>query len=259
MQISTIATKLALADVKEARLFNGMFEPQPKEDWTGRLPRLKEEAERGESIVVNLPVKNGSQSLNRAMNSNPAWKAAAMACTGSRQRWTRIVARSSITKRGCARLLRWSAPVVTGQSAILFCAGVRRVAMKILRGDPCADIGERDGWRSLKAGGVNVTTKSTFRAILADWLQQSGTDREWIITHTTGWHHGAYIMPDGEVIGDPETPILFNGRSAASSGYAIAGTAATAGFRRPSGRGQSVHDAGRGSGIIRAAYWPGGC
>lgn len=34
-----------------------MFEPQPKEDWTGRLPRLKEEAERGESIVVNLPVK----------------------------------------------------------------------------------------------------------------------------------------------------------------------------------------------------------
>lgn len=134
MQISTIATKLALADVKEARLFNGMFEPQPKEDWTGRLPRLKEEAERGESIVVNLPVKKRSQSLNRAMNSNPAWKAAAMACTGSRQRWTRIVARSSITKRGCARLLRWSAPVVTGQSAILFCAGVLRVVMKILPG-----------------------------------------------------------------------------------------------------------------------------
>ncbi len=107
------------------------------------------------------------------------------------------------------------------------------MATKILPYDPCADIGERDGWRSLKAGGVNVTTKSTFRAILADWLQQSGTDREWIITHTTGWHHGAYIMPDGEVIGDPETPILFNGRSAASSGYAIAGTAATGGIPSP--------------------------
>ena len=90
---------------------------------------------------------------------------------------------------------------------------------------PCADIGERDGWRSLKAGGVNVTTKSTFRAILADWLQQCGAGQEWIISHTTGWHHGAYIMPDGEVIGDPEMPILFNGRSAASSGYAVAGTA----------------------------------
>jgi putative DNA primase/helicase len=97
----------------------------------------------------------------------------------------------------------------------------------ITRAIPCADIGERDGWRSLKAGGVNVTTKSTFRAILADWLQQCGAGHEWIITHTTGWHHGAYIMPDGEVIGEPETPILFNGRSAASSGYAVAGTAAS--------------------------------
>ena len=95
----------------------------------------------------------------------------------------------------------------------------------ITRAIPCADVGEREGWRSLKAGGVNVTTKSTFRAILADWLQQCGAGQEWIITHTTGWHNGAYIMPDGEVIGDPETPILFNGRSAASSGYAVSGTA----------------------------------
>lgn len=95
----------------------------------------------------------------------------------------------------------------------------------ITRAIPCADVGEREGWRSLKAGGVNVTTKNTFRAILADWLQQCGSGQEWIITHTTGWHNGAYIMPDGEVIGDPETPILFNGRSAASSGYAVSGTA----------------------------------
>lgn len=88
----------------------------------------------------------------------------------------------------------------------------------ITRAIPCADVGEREGWRSLKAGGVNVTTKNTFRAILADWLQQCGSGQEWIITHTTGWHNGAYIMPDGEVIGD-------NGRSAASSGYAVSGTA----------------------------------
>ena len=32
-------------------------------------------------------------------------------------------------------------------------------------------------------------------------------------------------MPDGEVIGEPETPILFNGRSAAAGGYVVAGTA----------------------------------
>lgn len=69
-----------------------------------------------------------------------------------------------------------------------------------------------------------MITKSTFRAILADWLQQNDANREWIITHTTDWYHEAYIMPDGEVIGDPAMPILFNGRSAASSSYAIYGT-----------------------------------
>lgn len=37
---------------------------------------------------------------------------------------------------------------------------------------PLADIGEREGWRTLKNGGVNVTTKNSLRAILADWLQR---------------------------------------------------------------------------------------
>ncbi|MEH2760071.1 DUF927 domain-containing protein, partial [Klebsiella pneumoniae] len=227
-QVSIIATKLALSDVKEARLFNGMFEPQPKENWTDVLPRLREDAERGESIVVNLPVKKREpkpepgdelkprvESRNDGLYwitpkvdkdsgeiiNNETWLCSPLEVVGS-------------GSDGAERylVLRWCSP---------------RGHEDITRAIPCADIGERDGWRSLKAGGVNVTTKSTFRAILADWLQQCGAGQEWIISHTTGWHHGAYIMPDGEVIGDPEMPILFNGRSAASSGYAIAGTAAT--------------------------------
>ena len=225
-QVSIIATKLALSDVKEARLFNGMFEPQPKENWTDVLPRLREEAERGESIVVNLPVKKREpkpepgdelkprvESRNDGLYwitpkvdkdsgeiiNNETWLCSPLEVVGS-------------GSDGAERylVLRWRSP---------------RGHEDITRAIPCADIGERDGWRSLKAGGVNVTTKSTFRAILADWLQQCGAGQEWIISHTTGWHHGAYIMPDGEVIGDPEMPILFNGRSAASSGYAVAGTA----------------------------------
>ena len=225
-QVSIIATKLALSDVKEARLFNGMFEPQPKENWTDVLPRLREDAERGESIVVNLPVKKREpkpepgdelkprvESRNDGLYwitpkvdkdsgeiiNNETWLCSPLEVVGS-------------GSDGAERylVLRWRSP---------------RGHEDITRAIPCADIGERDGWRSLKAGGVNVTTKSTFRAILADWLQQCGAGQEWIISHTTGWHHGAYIMPDGEVIGDPEMPILFNGRSAASSGYAVAGTA----------------------------------
>lgn len=90
---------------------------------------------------------------------------------------------------------------------------------------PLADIGEREGWRTLKNGGVNVTTKSSLRAILADWLQRSGARELWRVAHATGWQCGAYIMPDGEVIGTPKHPVLFNGRSSAASGYTVKGTA----------------------------------
>ncbi len=89
---------------------------------------------------------------------------------------------------------------------------------------PLADIGEREGWRTLKNGGVNVTTKSSLRAILADWLQRSGARELWRVAHATGWQCGAYIMPDGEIIGTPEHPVLFNGRSSAAAGYTVKGT-----------------------------------
>lgn len=89
---------------------------------------------------------------------------------------------------------------------------------------PFADIGEREGWRTLKAGGVNVTTKSGLRATLADWLQSCANGEVWRIAHATGWQCGAYIMPDGEIIGTPEQPVLFNGRSSAASGYTTSGT-----------------------------------
>ncbi|MBA7944908.1 TOPRIM and DUF927 domain-containing protein [Citrobacter sp. RHBSTW-00271] len=89
---------------------------------------------------------------------------------------------------------------------------------------PLADIGEREGWRTLKAGGVNVTTKSSLRAILADWLQRSGSRDLWRVAHATGWQCGAYIMPDGEIIGTPAHPVLFNGRSSAAAGYTVQGT-----------------------------------
>ncbi|MFJ5506881.1 DUF927 domain-containing protein [Pectobacterium carotovorum] len=90
---------------------------------------------------------------------------------------------------------------------------------------PLADIGEREGWRTLKNGGVNVTTKNSLRAILADWLQRSAVHEIWHIAHATGWQCGAYIMPDGEIMGQPDRPVLFNGRSSAAAGYTVKGTA----------------------------------
>ncbi|RJT27689.1 DNA primase family protein [Buttiauxella izardii] len=54
-QVTVIATKLALAGVTEARLFNGIGEQKPAEDWTPQLPRLKADAENGHSLVVKVP------------------------------------------------------------------------------------------------------------------------------------------------------------------------------------------------------------
>ncbi|MEF3111347.1 DUF927 domain-containing protein [Raoultella sp. WB_B2P2-3] len=226
IQINAIGEKLAQAGVQDARLYKGIPDRQP-EDWRDYLKRLREEVGSGESIVVNLPVKKREQkSAPRAEELKPRVESRADGLywitpkvdkdSGeiiNNETWLCsplevVGAGSDGTERYL--VLRWRSP---------------RGYEDMTRALPCADIGEREGWRSLKGGGVNVTTKSTFRAILADWLQQCGAGHEWIITHTTGWHHGAYIMPDGEVIGDPETPILFNGRSAASSGYAVAGTA----------------------------------
>ena len=90
---------------------------------------------------------------------------------------------------------------------------------------PLADIGEREGWRTLKNGGLYVTTRSGLRAMLADWLQgQANKGEIWRITQATGWQCGAYLMPDGEVIGTPEIPVIFNGRSSAAAGYTVRGT-----------------------------------
>lgn len=52
--ITAIVTRLALAGVQEARLYSESFELL--EDWTPQLPRLKDQAERGESSVISLPV-----------------------------------------------------------------------------------------------------------------------------------------------------------------------------------------------------------
>ncbi|PLL25010.1 DNA primase, partial [Klebsiella michiganensis] len=62
IQISRIATKLALADVKEARLFSGMHDAQAAEDWTQQLPRLKAQAECGESVPSMLGEKRQHKS-----------------------------------------------------------------------------------------------------------------------------------------------------------------------------------------------------
>lgn len=95
---------------------------------------------------------------------------------------------------------------------------------KRIQAIPKGDIGEREGWKSLKNAGLTVTTKSGLRQTLADWLLRHNTGSDWSITTKSGWHKGAYIMPDGSIIGTPEQPIFFNGQSAAATAYQTSGS-----------------------------------
>ncbi|HDU8616638.1 DUF927 domain-containing protein [Morganella morganii] len=89
---------------------------------------------------------------------------------------------------------------------------------------PNEGLGDREGWKSLRRTGVNVTAKPAMRNILSDWLDSHRHLETWSITHKSGWHKGAYIMPDGSVIGTPDQPVLFNGQSAAATAYQVSGT-----------------------------------
>lgn len=222
IQINAIAEKLALSGVQDAKLYKGIPDQQP-EDWRDYLARLREQAKRGESFVAEVNRTNGKrvpvdelaprvesredgvfwvtpkadQASGEIIN-HESWLASPMDVIGTGR-----------DDKDQYLILRWLA----------FGAGIPTTAAI-----PLADIGEREGWRTLKAGGVNVTTKSSLRAILADWLQRSGSRELWRVAHATGWQCGAYIMPDGEIIGAPAQPVLFSGRSSAAAGYTVAGT-----------------------------------
>lgn len=58
--INEIGARLALAGVQDAKLYKGIPDRQP-EDWHDYLKRLREEAESGENIVVNLPTAKTSR------------------------------------------------------------------------------------------------------------------------------------------------------------------------------------------------------
>ncbi|WP_143531312.1 DUF927 domain-containing protein, partial [Rodentibacter rarus] len=95
----------------------------------------------------------------------------------------------------------------------------------VIVAQPLATIGKREGWQQLKAKGLRVTNNGTLKGVLADYLQLSGNRQEWQVTDKTGWINGAYILPNGEIIGESSKPTIFIGGTSVKSGYCTAGTA----------------------------------
>lgn len=89
---------------------------------------------------------------------------------------------------------------------------------KTLLALPLKDIGERTGWQLLRKNGLTVTNNTRLKAELADYLQDCHHKTRWQVVTVTGWQNGAYILPNGEILGEPSPPVYFCGQSANQRG-----------------------------------------
>lgn len=221
--INAIAEKLALAGVQDAKLYKGIPDRAP-EDWRDYLTRLREDAERGETLVGEYRGVGGKRA--------PADELAP--CVESRAGGLYWVTPKIDRQSGeVIRPGQW----LCGEVEVLGTGEGDGIDFVILRWKPtgnrperteaipAGDIGNREGWARLSNRGLRVTAKPQLRAILADHLTDSDTGELWNVATLSGWQHGVYIMPDGEIIGGSDKRVVFHGRSATASGYTVSGTA----------------------------------
>lgn len=218
--INAIAEKLAVAGVQEAKLYKGIPDRQP-EDWRDYLARLREQAERGETLVDEVNRVRGKRAPEDELAP----------CVESRAGGLYWVT-PKIDKSGeVIRPGEWLSDRMRtvgigndGSEAYLVIEMIPEGTEKIIHeAMPRNEIGMPTGWSCLRGRGVAITTSAHLLNKLAEYLQRQGERTVWEVTSTAGWHCGAYVMPDGEVIGVPERPVAFCGGSAAIRGYVVRG------------------------------------
>lgn len=82
------------------------------------------------------------------------------------------------------------------------------------QGEQCliarGDVGTNEGWRLLR-NLMNIPSARKKLDLLTEYIQESQSIEPWEITDTAGWHHDAYILPSGEILGKAEQT-YFNGK-----------------------------------------------
>ncbi|ELJ4218292.1 DUF927 domain-containing protein [Salmonella enterica] len=223
MQINAIGEKLALADVQDAKLYKGIPDQQP-ENWQEYLARVREQAEHGESLVEEANRTKGKRESADELAPRVESRAGGLYwVTPKIDKQSGEVIHPGQWLSGPVEVL--GAGEGDGNDFVILRwqpTGNRPVRTEAI---PSGDIGNREGWSRLSNRGLRVTAKTQLRAILADHLTDCDNGKLWNVATLSGWQHGVYIMPDGEIIGDGEKRIVFHGRSATSSGYTVAGTA----------------------------------
>lgn len=95
---------------------------------------------------------------------------------------------------------------------------------KVVEAVSTADLGKSQAWDYFKANGLRMSTCEQLKHLVDYFHLQGENSQEWIITNKTGWNSGAYLLPSGEIIGQPDKPIIFTNKSASKQGYDKKGT-----------------------------------
>ncbi|HCL5348480.1 TPA: DUF927 domain-containing protein [Salmonella enterica subsp. salamae serovar [1],40:z35:e,n,x,z15] len=220
IQINAIAEKLAVAGVQEAKLYKGIPDRLP-EDWRDYLARLREQAERGETLVDEVNRARGKRVPEDELAPCVEPRAGGLY-------WVtpKIDKSGEMIRPGewLSDRMRTVGTGNDGSEAYLVIEMIPEGSEKIIyEAMPRNEIGMPAGWSRLRGRGVAITTSAHLLNKLAEYLQRQGERTVWEVTSTAGWHCGAYVMPDGEVIGVPERPVAFCGGSAAIRGYVVRG------------------------------------
>lgn len=90
-----------------------------------------------------------------------------------------------------------------------------------------AEIGTPSCWQRLQGLGITIYSGKQKREWLADYLQTKKTNTYFDVVNTSGWHNGAYVLPNGEII-SPNTSepprIIYNGDKSQANAYKPSGS-----------------------------------
>lgn len=92
---------------------------------------------------------------------------------------------------------------------------------------PLEIAGRPDGLAFLRANGIGVNQNGQAIARLVNYIQWEGDQTEYLFSKRGGWcdeTFTAYIMPNGEIIGKPETPVFYIGDLSKKRAYGAAGS-----------------------------------
>lgn len=178
IMINAIGEKLALEGVQNAALYKGITDQQP-EDWREYLARVREQSERGESLVDDMRKATGNRApldelapRVEARAGGLYWVTPKIDKSGELQRpgqW--LCGRVDVLGTGVGDgtdfvVLRWQPPGNRPERTEAIAAG---------------DIGNREGWSRLSNRGLRITAKTHLRAILADHLTDSDNGELWSV------------------------------------------------------------------------------